>query len=267
MGSGQQLKEHLSQLLPLSNQEKTSEYPKDFLEVDLTEEEIEAALRKAREDKHYLLKRIGYLDALNAPIERKQYTAEQIMDFLKRVITVDSYNEDVVWLLCLYFSNDTRFEEMGFNLDKGLCLFGGVGVGKTTLMEKFFQNQKQSYVIKMCRAIEDEFAQDGDKILKQYGLTRQASVNGDPYGHQVLGFCFDDLGTEPISKYYGKTVDVMSEVILNRYDVKIPYTMTHITTNLSTDEIINRYGSRVSDRMQQMFNMIAFGSDAKSRRK
>jgi hypothetical protein len=235
--------------------------------VVLTEEETEEALRAAREQKHYLLKKIGYLEALNAPIERQNYTAEQIWDFLKQVITIDLENEEVVWLLCLYFSGDERFNLEGFNLEKGICLFGGVGVGKTTLIEKFFQNQRQSFIIKMCRAIEDEFSQNGDVVLKEYGIYRQASVNGDPYGHQVLGYCFDDLGTEPPSKYYGKNVDVMAEVLLNRYDNKLPFNQTHITTNLSTDEIINRYGSRVADRMQQMFNMIVFPLDAKSRRK
>lgn len=233
----------------------------------LTEEETEEALRAAREQKHYLLKRIGYLEALNAPLERRSYTAEEIKSFLEKVITIDEFNERVVGMLCLYFSGDERFNSDGYDLNKGLCLFGGVGVGKTTLMEKFFQNQRQSYIIKMCRAVEDEFATTGDIVLREYGIARQCAVNGDPYGHQTLGYCFDDLGTEPPSKYYGKNVDVMAEIILNRYDNRIPFNQTHITTNLSTDEIISRYGSRVADRMQQMFNMIAFSPKAKSRRK
>lgn len=118
----------------------------------LTEEETEQALRAAREEKYYLLKRIGYLEALNTPVNPKKYTADEIMNFLREVITVDDENLEVVSLLCYYFANDERFELEGYNLKKGLCLFGGVGVGKTTLMEKFFQNQKQSYVIKMCRS-------------------------------------------------------------------------------------------------------------------
>lgn len=251
------------------NPEKISESKRDFREVELSEEEIEEALRSTREAKHYLLKRIGYLDGLNKPQQRPKYTAEEIRDFLSKVINIDSENESIVWLLCLYFASDERFEfeDESFKLTKGLCLFGGVGVGKTTLMEKFFQNQKQSFVIKMCRELEDEFATDGDKILKQYGLSRLPAINADPYGHQVIGFCFDDLGTEPPSKYYGKNVDVMAEVLLNRYDKRLPFDQTHVTTNLSTDEIYQRYGSRVSDRMQEMFNMIAFPNSCKSRRK
>lgn len=235
----------------------------------LTEEESEEALRAAREQKHYLMKRISYLDSLNTPKNRPHYTAEQIKDYLKDVITIDMDNESVIWKLCLYFANDKRFEfeDEGMSLNKGICLFGGVGVGKTTLMEKFFKNQKQSFVIKMCREVEDEFATEGDKILKSYAYSRPVAINADPYGHQIIGYCFDDLGTEPPSKYYGKNVDVMAEVLLNRYDKRLPFEQTHITTNLSTDEIFNRYGSRVSDRMQEMFNTITFNSTCKSRRK
>lgn len=247
--------------------EKISESKRDFREVVLTDEETEAALLQAREAKHYLLKRIGYLEALNTPQSQKNYTADEIMEFLRKVITVDDQNLEIVSLLCYYFSGDERFELEGYNLKKGLCLFGGVGVGKTTLMEKFFQNQRQSFVIKMCREIEDEFAGDGDKILKQYAIPKPISINSDPYGHQIVGYCFDDLGTEPPSKYYGKNVDVMAEILLNRYDRRLPFIQTHVTTNLNTDEIYQRYGSRVSDRMQEMFNMIAFPSSCKSRRK
>lgn len=240
---------------------------KDFLEVELTEEETAEALRFAREQKHYLLKRIGYLEALNAPRKIKRYSAEEIQEYLKQALTIDEANKEVVWLLCLYFSDDQRFELEGFSLKKGLCLFGGVGVGKTTLMEKFFQNQRQSYSIRMCRQVEDEFAQRGDIVLREYAIAKPSPFDDrDPYGHQILGYCFDDLGTEPPSKYYGKNTDVMAEVLLNRYDRRIPFIQTHVTTNLSTDEINQRYGSRVSDRMEEMFNMIVFPVGAKSRR-
>src|SRR3989304_4603389 len=149
MGTGTELRKQINQLLQSSNLENHSDLKRDFPEVVLTEEETEEALRAAREQKHYLLRKISYLQALNEPIEPKKYTAEQIKDFLSKVITIDSFNESIVWLMCLYFSGDERFEMEGYDLRKGLCLFGGVGVGKTTLMENFFQNQRQSFVIKM----------------------------------------------------------------------------------------------------------------------
>jgi DNA replication protein DnaC len=262
-----------------SNPEKTLELKRDFLKVELTQEEHDEALRQARETKHYHLKKIAYLEKLNAPKVFKSFTAEEIFDLLKsdgtdeignvisKGLIIDKDNEEVVRLLTYYFSGDERFELEGFDLKKGIILFGGVGVGKTTLMRRFVNNQVQSFKMIMCRAVEDMFSQEGDKTLVEYSHPQQISVNGNPFGHQYLGICFDDLGTEPESKYYGKATNVMAEIILNRYDNDLPRNMTHITTNLDTKQIFARYGSRVTDRMTEMFNLIGFGKDTPSRRK
>lgn len=265
--SGQQLREKLDQLTPLSSQSKISESSKDFPEITLTDEEVKEALRAARETKYYLLKRVAYLESLNAPKAVKLFTADEVEAIFKKELVIDPENEEVVRLLCFYFTNDERFELEGYSLNKGLCVFGGVGVGKTTIMRMFSRNQNQSYIMKMCRAIEDDFSQDGDKTLTQYSVVLNATTNTDPFGHQTLGICFDDLGTEPLSKFYGKDTNVMAEIILNRYDRDLPYNLTHITTNLSINEITSRYGTRATDRMSQMFNLISFPETAKSRRK
>lgn len=239
-----------------------------FDHIKLTDEETTEALRNAREIKHYLLKRKAYLEEVSSPRQFKSFTAEEVKKSIEDSgFVIDSFNEEITWLLCLYFTKDERFELEGFKLDKGIMLFGGVGVGKTTLMKKLFKNQHQSFIIKMCREVEDEYAQDGDSILTAYGHVRQASFNGDPFGHRSLGYCFDDLGTEPMGKYYGKQSNVMAEIILNRYDRDVPFNQTHLTTNLTIEEVKERYGSRVTDRMRQMFNLIGFKSDAPSRRK
>lgn len=183
------------------------------------------------------------------------------------MIKIDEFNDTVITMLCYYFSEDPRFEAAGFDLRKGIILFGGVGVGKTTLMRAFSRNQRSSYVIKMCRQIEDEFSQDGDKVLKVYSAPYYPKdIQANPFRHREFGICFDDLGTEPISKYYGKDTNTMAEVILNRYDNELPGPLTHITTNLSPDEIKEKYGTRATDRMREMFNLIRFPKEATSRR-
>jgi DNA replication protein DnaC len=75
------------------------------------------------------------------------------------------------------------------------------------------------------------------------------------------------LGTEANAKHYGHEKNVMAEIILNRYDNNLPYHCTHITTNLTADEIKAQYGTRVTDRIREMFNIIKFPVGAKSRRK
>jgi DNA replication protein DnaC len=58
----------------------------------------------------------------------------------------------------------------------------------------------------------------------------------------------------------------MHEVLTQRYKNGL-FTSTHVTTNLSAEQIKELYGVRVADRMREMFNLISFPENAKSRRK
>lgn len=118
-----------------------------------------------------------------------------------------------------------------------------------------------------CREIESDFSSEGEKSVSYCSYNIQIATNSNPFGHQVIGFCFDDLGTEANAKYFGKEKNVMAEIILNRYDNKLDFHSTHITTNLTADKIKEQYGTRVTDRMKEMFNIITFDKNAKSRRK
>ena len=58
------------------------------------------------------------------------------------------------------------------------------------------------------------------------------------------------------------------EILLSRYDHFINnHMVTHATTNLSASELEDYYGNRVRSRMREMFNLIAFDSSAKDKRK
>lgn len=271
------LKERLQQLAPSSQEEKLSE---TFENVELTEEEIEEALRLAREAKHYRLERIRYQEELNKPRTLAKFTAEEYYKAFTNIFPIDEEAEKqymiIVKRLCAYFSNDPRFETSDLKLNRGILLFGGVGVGKTTLLTAFRQNMAFSYRIISCRDIESDFAVSGDSVVQKYSSNFPIPINSNQYGHQELGYCFDDLGTETsVSKHYGKAKNVMAEILLNRYDRVMQFTepgklpdfrSTHITTNLSVEEIEQIYGTRVLDRIKQAFNVIAFPVNAESRR-
>lgn len=234
-----------------------------FDNIELSEHEIEEALRIGREKKHYQQKRIEYMQRLNNPRAFKKYTSEELFGFFGMQLTVDDDNVSIVQDLCKYFSGDKSFSG---SLDKGLLLAGGVGVGKTTIMNFFMRNQVQSYRMESCREIESKFSEQGEQYVYFCSFLIPISVNSDPFGHQSVGICFDDLGTEANAKHYGKEKNVMAEIILNRYDNKLPYSATHITTNLTAGDIAKQYGTRVTDRMREMFNIITFSPDTKSRR-
>lgn len=234
-----------------------------FDQITMTEEETTEALRAGREKKFYILKQIEYRKRLTEQQRIKTYTAHELYDLVRLQYDVDEDNLEVVEKLCQYFSRDESFPG---DLDKGLFLIGPIGVGKTALMKFFFKNQRFSYKVESCREVETKYGEMGDNYIDRCSFNVPISSNGDPFGHQVIGFCFDDLGTESNAKYYGKEKNVMAEIILNRYDNQLPFISTHITSNLTTEQIKDIYGSRVTDRFKQMVNVIQFPVTAKSRR-
>ena len=81
------------------------------------------------------------------------------------------------------------------------------------------------------------------------------------FRHDMFGACFDDLGTETKRKNFGNESNVMEEIILGRYDRKYNLgAKTHLTTNLSADQIAEAYGERVRSRLREIMNVFIFES-------
>jgi DNA replication protein DnaC len=86
------------------------------------------------------------------------------------------------------------------------------------------------------------------------------------YGQEETGYCFDDLGTEVDKKYYGNESNVMAEILLDRYDKQSVKGKTHVTSNLNSTMLEERYGYRVRSRIREMLNIVIFDDRAKDRR-
>lgn len=248
--------------------------PENRETVELTEQEKELCLRKALDAKIGRLNSAKYAEVLRAEPVFVTPTYEELQYTLFRELEeiygwdIDQFNEPQIDALCMYFSNDERFEsiEAGYSLKKGLLLYGPVGCGKTTLLNILKRNTKAPFNVVSCRKIADDFAQFGHTAIANYSKAREANKR-DNLGHEVTGFCFDDLGTETNKKNFGNEVNVMAEVLLNLYDQKDNIGRIHLTTNISDADIINNYGDRVYSRLKEMVNIIEFPFDAPDRRK
>lgn len=166
---------------------------------------------------------------------------------------------EIISKLCHYFIKDKDYcEKNDIDPNKGILLSGPVGCGKTTLMKllRHIVPMQRPYEVIPCRNITFSFNHLGFKTIEDYGSTKF--------------FCFDDLGIEPVGRFYGKDLNVMGEVLLSRYELYLQTNRkmkTHATTNLNAEELEERYGNRVRSRMRELFNLIAFDKGVGDKRK
>ncbi len=169
-------------------------------------------------------------------------------------------DHEVIFKLIVYFIGDkSNAEKLSIELQKGILLTGPIGCGKTSLMNlmRFVPPPERNHIMKPCRDVSFEFIQEGYEVIWRY--SRMSFKNRHP-----KIYCFDDLGTEQSLKYFGNECNVLSEILLSRYDYFISQGMiTHLTTNLLAGEIETTYGNRIRSRLREMFNLIPMHSTDK----
>ena len=173
---------------------------------------------------------------------------------------------DIILKLIAWFIKDKEMaHKKEIDLEKGLLLVGPVGCGKTAHMNicRFLLPAEKRHSVKSCRDVSFEFAKDGHDIFHRY---TRGSFYQDKFEPKV--YCFDDLGLESNMHFYGNQCSVMAEILLSRYDLYHSFNMiTHITTNLNSTEIEERYGQRIRSRCRELFNLIAYPSTTPDKRK
>jgi hypothetical protein len=168
-------------------------------------------------------------------------------------LVIDDNNREALTQLTMYFSNNPDFNG---DLKKGILLCGGVGTGKTLMMEIF-----------SCFSRDTMF-----EIEDMKKIARDAQVNGvEVLSEYTQGIkCYDDVGFETISVNYGNKICMFTELVNVNYN-KFQKTgkISHITTNLGFETDFgfgyfkDKYDIRVFDRVKQMYNVITIHGDSK----
>lgn len=141
-----------------------------------------------------------------------------------------------------------------FDLTKSICICGQTGSGKSKTMDVLNQYIQIDNV---------HYRRDNKKIPLKFRMVSSKEIVSDYTLHGYDGIvkyliignlCIDDLGDEiKEPQHFGNKLDVISEIIEIRYNKGF---LTHFTTNLFEDEILDRYNSRVHSRMVHSCNMI-----------
>lgn len=187
-----------------------------------------------------------------------KYTYEFLMDAIKRrsqkyfdtVLEINESNERYIKSLCYFLSDDVRFEsEMGYSFKKGLLIRGKYGVGKTHAIKCLAANEKHPIAMYSMLKIEDEVRSEGE-FNAMFAIT--------PFESSAIGMMYiDDVGTEEETvNHYGSKINWFKTFIEKKDMQPQLHNRIIISTNLTFDEIEDKYGGRVRSRMAGMFNII-----------
>ncbi len=148
---------------------------------------------------------------------------------------------------------------------KGLLVVGGIGVGKSAMMkvmQRLFKDTDARF--KWVNAYEL-------KDLSELYTTAQIK---EMYGYELkCDLYIDDIGVSIDVKRFGNTVNIIAELLMERYDLFINSGYkTHLSSNLKTsitNDIHNTptlktmYGARILDRIKEMCEIITFNGTSK----
>lgn len=156
-----------------------------------------------------------------------------------------------------------EFNVLDLDFDKGLFLYGPLGLGKSLTMlalrhymnwvKSHYEQKRDDYRLqawmKSASELANIYAVDGQPRLIQYA---------DPEINLVI----DEFGREPCpAKYYGTEMNVLQFLLQLRYDHR-RVSVTHVTTNMQLDDVAPKYGAYVADRCLEMFNFIEFKGES-----
>ena len=193
-----------------------------------------------------------------------QYVSKMGKDMFGRDFVIEDVDRPVITRLLAYFLKDKVVAEAeGLDLQKGILLMGPTGCGKTAIMKimRNFCTAKDRPDFRSSNEVVLDFDLRGYESLTQY-TKGSFYTNGQP---RVYGF--DDLGLEPEGHLYGKSVNVMREVLLSRYNYFVSRRMmTHVTTKLYSEELGEIYGKHIRSRMREMFNQVLFVDSSPDKR-
>ncbi len=187
----------------------------------------------------------------------------------RRKFIIDENNKDVLRFLLYYFNEcplaESVFPGRGYKLHKNILLQGGVGVGKTLMMQVFSEylkrlNNPLYFPNVSVTQMVNHFSIYNNIDLYTYN-------EGGSVGFQIkpMHLCLNDVGVDNRPFYGIDTLTVVNDFLHARNELWANLAITdrrfaHLTTNLSDEQLKQKFGAkddfgRVIDRFKT-YNVI-----------
>lgn len=186
----------------------------------------------------------------------------------RRPFVVDDNNRAVIRFLLYYFNDcplaEEVFPDRGYKLHKNILLQGGVGVGKTMLMQIFSEYLKRTNNPRYFHNV------SVTQMVNYFSIHNNIDLflynEGSSTGFQInpVHVCLNDIGVDNRPFYGVDTTTIVSDFLHARNEIwtnaDIDKRFAHLTTNLPVDKLKqlfnqkDKYG-RVEDRFKT-YNVI-----------
>lgn len=220
--------------------------------------------RRKKERIEYFTKMWSYSQMQEKAIETgKIIGISENFDFV-----IDDNNRQAFHLLCLYFTNDKKFETYGigdkkYSLNKGIWLQSPTrGTGKTVLLRCFYVNKRCCFGYKHTRELATMFQKDGFEAIDPYIGTLPQLSSPENFYQPDAGMMYDELFTgEDKVNHMGSPLFISDYIINSLYDFSTSKNKNqkwkfHCTSNSSGEDIEKIGGKNYRSRMIDMFNLI-----------
>ena len=169
-------------------------------------------------------------------------------------------DKDILKSIFAWVWKNDEYNTLKLDYEKGLYLYGALGLGKSMTLQAV--RQYRNSVHARYESTHDDFRMKGIWLKSASELANIYAVDGlpglVPYTDERINLIIDELGREPVpAMYYGMKQNVLQLVLQLRYDHRRT-SVTHVTTNLTMEEIAPKYGDYIADRFLEMFNFIEF---------
>jgi DNA replication protein DnaC len=204
---------------------------------------------------------------LNARIDEKEIKVAAVA---KR-LGFDDRNPKNLSIICRYVAR------MALNAAKrGLFVTGDTGTGKTFALMLIAERCKikrrdAGYVT--AQEFSNLVSKEGSyNAVKKFTTDLKAEAwhqgRWDTHSYEFVDLIIDDVGAENEAIHFGRHSESLVELIAARYDLwRERGVRTHFTSNLTTDQIEERYGKRIASRIFEMCWVTKFeGNDRRKER-